>query len=508
MLSRGLALCAFIQALVLLGSCRGPQFASRTTDQSPTISPANAVISVDDEPIIEDTTETALPEDEETSAEDLAAEAEMNQMDEWDLLTQQIGHADGDVAAPGLVPPTGLELAVQDDAHFITIDSAKRSAALDEANNLGASYVRVNAIWIRKGSDPVDFPKDPCASGVSSRIHDMPCIYSLITEAQKRPTPVSVQLTLTALPVQKKDCRTGDKLDEREPAEYAHFVTEAIKTFCPLGVTRYSFFNEPDLGGIRTCLPKGTSSAAHYRKLYLAGYNAARRAAKSINATCNPSHLRLLIGELSSDQNRSMDWLYQVVKNHKMKASGLALHPYQFNSDPANKDSVYPYGIGSLSRTLNRLADFKTHGWLMTRGGAILPLYLTEFGYRRDKEMCCTSYCGSGPHCKPYKPYPPASEMCSGMCVGCPLDLHKKGVSMCLPEPLRGSYLTKSLDIALSEVGHGVRQLLYFHLYPDAPTHPGTWDSSIINNDPVDPYSPSYLALHGWACTHGYMVCP
>lgn len=505
MQSRGMTLCALVQALVLLGACRNQQFALNAPTHAPIINPISSVSNSDSE-YIDDSSDTPSATEEEDSTAQLVAEEEMNRMDDWELAEQQVGSADEAVAAPGLAPSNGLELAIQDDPHFVTFDAAKRTAALDETNKLGASHVRVNVAWIGQGLDATEFPKDPCVSDASSRIHDKPCISSLITEARMRPTPVSVQLTLTAVPVHKKDCRIGNKVDERSPSEYAQFVTEAIRSFCPLGVTRYSFFNEPDLGGIRTCLPKGTSASAHYRRLYVAGYNAARRAAKS-TPSCDYKHLQLLIGELSSGQQRSLDWLYRVVRGHKIRASGIALHPYQFNSDPRTEDPVYPYGIGSLKKTLNKLADFKSHGWLMTRNSAIPPLYLTEFGYRHNKEMCCAAACGSGPACKSYNP---DTEMCSSTCIGCPLDSHKKdmGISMCVPEIVRQSYLTASLDIALSQAKHGVRQVLYYHLYPDDPTHPGTWDSSLITHDPMNPYSPSYIALHGWACTHGYLVCP
>jgi hypothetical protein len=164
---------------------------------------------------------------------------------------------------------------------------------------------------------------------------------------------------------------------------YAEFVAATVAHFRGL-VDRYSVWNEPNYVGWLAPLKKGPKL---YRKLYVAGYRAAKKAdpsAQVLIAETSPYALRrratapLAFLRGVTCTNRRF--------GHKrcggLKADGYAHHPYDFDHKPSyryrGRDNATLATLGRLTSALHRLA--RAHALSTPRGGT-LPVYLTEYGF-------------------------------------------------------------------------------------------------------------------------------
>ncbi|MCP9491919.1 MAG: hypothetical protein MSC31_18900 [Solirubrobacteraceae bacterium MAG38_C4-C5] len=217
---------------------------------------------------------------------------------------------------------------------------------------------------------------------------------------------------------------------------FADFVEDAVLALDPFGVRDFSLWNEPNLAEwLKAPCSDGrtlASTAARYRVLYDAGYDAARSAERP-NGGRVPG-LRLYLGELSelpasgrlpglnsqgqrfSGQRvrtecgsggetiepslKTTEFLAAVVRARPepLRTSGVAWHPYQHRSAPEKRTYPKPrnagpttggvIGIAYVDDVQNRIKRlFQERSGndqgpaLSTAASRVPALYMTEFGY-------------------------------------------------------------------------------------------------------------------------------
>ena len=205
--------------------------------------------------------------------------------------------------------------------------------------------------------------------------------------------------------------------------------------------------NEPNLA---VWLKPVKTSAAQYRTIYPLAYSAIKRASPSA---------KVLFGETApfirtaAAGTQPLPWIAQVLEGARLKADGVAHHPYSFKVSPLKpwpaKGSV---SIGSLGRLVSALKGYAKSGQLRTPGGGVPGIYLTEHGYLVNS------------------PGAPAYRR-----------------TQSLPATTRARYWTQSLNVARRTPG--VRELLSYQLFPSQPG--ATWDTSILDaaGEPTLPFT-------------------
>ena len=346
----------------------------------------------------------------------------------------------------------GVELGVQDDPLIVRLPTAfagfgadrllpptRVDAALD---SLGVDTVRMNVVWAQVAGD---------------RAGD-PLRLELYDDAIERQLAAGrhVQMTLSG-PAPKwatGNHRVGAyKPDARRYGAFAGAVARHFRG----RVARYAIWNEPNWWNL---LRPRKRNARLYRKLYLRGYAAikrADRAAKVLIGETSPlgrptaatPPLRFLRRLTCSDR----EWR-AARRCPKLRADGYAHHPYTLQWAPEfpgrQADDVTMGSLRRLSRALDALAR---RGALATPSRRSLPLYLTEWGYHaRSKRV---------------------------------------------REPLRSRYVRRGLQLAARL--RRVRQVVWYQLAgPPRVTH-AHWDSGLL--DARGRPRPVFRAVRGWSRT-------
>ncbi|HEX8744962.1 MAG TPA: hypothetical protein VF712_17690 [Thermoleophilaceae bacterium] len=269
---------------------------------------------------------------------------------------------------------TGMELALQDDAAFVTQEypKLKHAKAFPLLNELGVRWLRVNIGWAgvigakaaRAKSKPADVR------------YDFTAYDALINSAEQNGVSLEVGLTGAAPAWATADKRVG--VNKPNATRFKEFVRAAVDH---LGahVDRWSIWNEPNhVGWIKPL----KSQASIYRSLYLAGYGIIKAA---------DSNDEVLIGETAPYASRKgvatppLQFLRQLTQRGGLKADGYAHHPYDFKHAPNFKypgaDNVTLSGLSKLTKLLDSLTRSRK---LTTPEGGKLDLFLTEFGYLRS----------------------------------------------------------------------------------------------------------------------------
>lgn len=292
------------------------------------------------------------------------------------------------VAAALLVAPAtsqaarGLELAIQDDATFITGNKrVPLDEAFDRSRAIGVTRIRVNLLWA--------YSMQPSQYRARRKPETINYTFSqvdrLVDEAAERGIRIHLSLTGPAprWASAKRSLRLAwYKPSVREFGEWAAVVGEHFKG----RVDRYSIWNEPNW---KTWLGPLGSAPSIYRGLYTRGYAALKEA--------DPA-AKVLIGETSPYARprsstaplaflRSVACVNKSYRGRKrscprLKADGYAHHPYDFRHAPSYQ---YPGAdnvtIGTLRRLSRALARLSRSGALRKNGGGRMPIYLTEYGY-------------------------------------------------------------------------------------------------------------------------------
>jgi hypothetical protein len=271
----------------------------------------------------------------------------------------------------------GMEIALQDDATFLygLKDPFK---GLDKARALQTTYIRTNVYWNSVLGSQAKKKKKPKRLRYKWGHYD-----DLIQRAAER--GMAVELTLTG-PAPRWAAKKASEgyVKNVNSKQFGQFARDAAAHFSPLGVKRYSIWNEPNL---RLWLSPLKKSPRIYRKLYLAGY-------KSLKGV--DSSNQVWIGETApyGTKGRTIAPLkflrgvtcvnssYKGRRCAGLKTDGVAHHPYDFRHKPTykypGKDNVTMATMSRLTKALSRLRSAKA---LTTPSGGVPYVYLTEYGY-------------------------------------------------------------------------------------------------------------------------------
>lgn len=261
-----------------------------------------------------------------------------------------------------------MEFALQDDAVFVEQAYMPRERALEHAAALGTKRIRVNLLWARTLVGGADH-RTPPAGGAQ---YDFTKVDALQAAAAAKGIKLQLTLTGPAPAWATKDGKVG--ANQPDPVKFAAFVRTAAAHFKGR-VDRYSVWNEPNLSA---WLAPSRTAPKQYRRLYKAAYGAIK--------TVDPGS-KVLFGELAPTRDgrtiAPLKFIREAApKNAKLKADGLAHHPYQFTVAPdkatGGPDDAPVSRLARLTKTLDQVAKAKG---LSTPKGKGLDLYLTEFGY-------------------------------------------------------------------------------------------------------------------------------
>ena len=271
-----------------------------------------------------------------------------------------------------------LEIALQDDAVFVTPSFFNRERAFRYARALGVTRLRVNANWAYS-MPPAQFRARRKPNRVAWSFF---ALDSLIDAAAKHGIRIHLSVTGPA-PAWASGNR---KVSGYRPKTYyfSQFAS-ALAAHVAGRVDRFSIWNEPNW---RTWLGPQKNAPALYRSLYQRGYAAIKKA---------DPRAKVLIGETSPYARNGFSTgpisflrsLACVNKRWKrvrrcpvLKADGYAHHPYDFRHAPnfryPGADNATMGTLSNLTRALDRISRT---GALRFNGGGRMPVYLTEFAY-------------------------------------------------------------------------------------------------------------------------------
>ena len=268
-----------------------------------------------------------------------------------------------------------MEVALQDDAAFVSEVTIKRRKALKLARRLHVTRIRVNLPWVAivKHSRRKKRPKH--------RHYDF-ASYDALYNATRR-KGIKLQLTISG-PAPRWATGNGEVgCYKIKLHDYEHYVRAVAKHFRH-HVDRYSIWNEPNFRSWNSPL-KG--NAERYRKMYVAADRIIRHYDRKA---------KVLIGETSpygkkGTSTSPIKFLRAMAKHGKLKADGYAHHPYDYKHGPRfPKTRDANAALNNLDNLTDALDKLAKQGRLTTRRGRRLDLYLTEFGYM-----------ASGPYKKP-----------------------------------------------------------------------------------------------------------
>ena len=273
-----------------------------------------------------------------------------------------------------------MEIALQDDAVFVTNEYYGRDRGLAKAQQLGVTHIRVNVLWAASMGSQGNASKRP-----SNPRYDFTAYDQIVGAARARGLQVQMALTGPAPRWATGNKRRG--VYKPKYRYYEDFVEATVNHFKGL-VSRYSIWNEPNHVGWLAPL---RSAPGLYSQLYRVGYNAIKR----IDAGA-----QVLFGELAPYASRRgsatppLQFLRGVLRTNRsykgsskyaLFADGFAHHPYDFGNKPTYRypgsDNVTLATLGRLTSALNKL---RKYGMLRRPDGGHLELYLTEYGFMQS----------------------------------------------------------------------------------------------------------------------------
>jgi hypothetical protein len=279
-----------------------------------------------------------------------------------------------------------MEVAIQNEGVFLYGAYYDQDRAYQQLRQLGATHLRMNVFWheavvagqreqrTKPGNVQYDFSRWDGAV------------------AKARSYGIKVQFALTGDPpvfacgrIRAVDKCNGFKPDRKL---YADFVRAAVAHFRGR-VSRFSMWNEPNW---YTWISPHRQAPRLYRRLYQAGYKAAKRANRNAEVVMGElaPHFQPGISNPPLKFIREMVCVNKRLKRirgarrkcpGKLKLDAFATHPYDFEHRPTykrpNKDELTIANIGQLPKLLNKL---RKKG-LIKPSKKKFPIYLTEHGY-------------------------------------------------------------------------------------------------------------------------------
>ncbi len=299
------------------------------------------------------------------------------------------------------------QLSVIDDpGRILSSEPAAQTAALDEADALGFDIMKIPVTWRSFAPNGTSTVKpavdltnaDNYPAGVWTTVD------AAVAGAQARGMKVWLMITAPAPRwAVSKETSPGAGAYEPKAADYAEFVTAVGKRYP--SVRYFSFWNEVNLK--RFMQPQSRSGAAqsaiHYRDMY--------RAAQKALASNGHASSTVLIGEilgryqryLPTLATRPLTWLraffcldskgkalkgsaakkYKCADFQKIKASGLAYHPYNLSAPPtatekASKDNAPIAYLPRVEKVLDQAYKAKR---LATKK---MKIYNSEYGIQTN----------------------------------------------------------------------------------------------------------------------------
>ena len=357
-----------------------------------------------------------------------------------------------------------MEVAVQDDGVFLYNEHYNREVAYQQLRNMGATHLRMNILWWQ----PIPEAQRNSRSKPSNITYNWDVWDNAIARAKAY--GIKVQLDLAGDPPRFAcgNKKVPYECDGYKPNRtlFAHFVRAAVKHFKGR-VSRFSLWNEPNW---YTWISPHKQSPILYRKLYNAGYKAAKKA--------NPN-AEIVMGELAPHFQKGismppLQFIREMVCVNKrlqrtrnankqcgrkpLKFDAFSTHPYDFEHKPSkkrsNKDELTMANLGALPKLLDKL---RKKG-LLKPSKKKFPIYLTEHGY---------------------------------MVTGNP-DVRRERR---IPESRRAKWIVQSWDIA-QETPRIKQNLHYIFVSPPLGSPSSFFDMGLIAQNGVP--RQSYTALSNW----------
>jgi hypothetical protein len=357
-----------------------------------------------------------------------------------------------------------LEVAIQNEGVFLYQNYYNRETAFSQLRALGATHLRVNVLWFQA----VVASQSNRRTKPANVQYDFSIWDSVVNRA--RAYGIKVQFALAGDPP-RFACGNKKKpyeCDGYKPNNklFADFVRATVSHFKGR-VSRYSMWNEPNW---YTWISPHKNAPLLYRKLYQAGYKAAKAA--------NPK-AEVVIGELAPHFQKGistppLQFIRELVCVNKklkrikgankkcgrkpLKFDAFATHPYDFEHKPtkkrSNPDEVTIANINALPALLDKL---RKKGLIKPKRKKF-PIYLTEHGY---------------------------------MVADNPAVRRERRI----PESKRAKWIVQSWDIA--QKAPRIKQNLHFGFISPALTDPsGFFDMGLIKFDGTP--RQSFTALQNW----------
>jgi hypothetical protein len=317
------------------------------------------------------------------------------------------------LVAAGLLPQPARasrtqESLFQDDASIVYASAARRDRTLDELRGLGVDVLRVNVIWNRYAPHPRSKRKPRFDARDPSRYPRLGAIDAVVNGATAR--GISVLLTVTAPgPAWASRCKGSPsrrRICSPKPSEYGAFMTALGRRYP--GVTRWSIWNEPNLGSWLT--PQWSRRGGHWVRWSPVMYRGLVRAATAALAATGHGGDQVLLGETAPGGRTSGSYFKRNIapadfyrelfcldaRGRKLRGraarvrgcgryaplavTGIAHHRYTRGAglSPHNRGARGDITIASLGR-LSHWADAGARRGRVPHG---LPIWLTEFGFQ------------------------------------------------------------------------------------------------------------------------------
>ncbi len=279
-----------------------------------------------------------------------------------------------------------MEVAIQNEGVFLYGSYYDQDLAYRQLRALGATHLRMNVLWFEAVvADQRDQRTKP-----SNIRYDFSQWDAAVARA--RAYGIKVQFALTGDPPVFA-CGSKEapyECDGFKPNRrlFADFVRATVSHFKGR-VNRFSMWNEPNW---YTWISPHKNAPLLYRKLYQAGYKAAKRANRKAEVVMGElaPHFQKGISTPPLQFIREMVCVNKRLKKikgakrkckGKLKLDAFSTHPYDFEHKPTkrrpNRDELTIANLGALPKLLNKLRKKR----LIRPSKKRFPIYLTEHGY-------------------------------------------------------------------------------------------------------------------------------
>ena len=316
------------------------------------------------------------------------------------------------LAAALLVPVTAQaaktqESIFQDDASLIFSGPEKRERTLDELARLGVDTIRLNVRWNRYAPEPTRKSK-PAFDAADPNAYPLGEVDAVVDGAARRGMDILITATGPG-PAWASRCKGSyakRRICDPRPAEFGSYVTALGRRYP--GVSRWSFWNEPNQGGWLT--PQWRKRSGSWVRWSPHMYRNLVRAGTAGLAASGHAADEILLGETAPIGRTSGSYYKRSVapvdfyrelfclnargrrlggkaarirgcrSYAPLDVTGVAHHPY---TRGASKSPRWRPGRRDITLgVISRLAKWIDRGARARRVNGRLPIWLTEFGFQ------------------------------------------------------------------------------------------------------------------------------